>query len=127
MKLVIKIFGGLLILIGAWILFDPEIIFSFAEDNLEKPSFYIAAIVARLVLGVILIISASQSKYPTIIKVLGFLSIIAALTFLIIGRESFQGFISSLLPFSKSYGLIGGLLSMAFGGFLIYAFQGRNK
>jgi hypothetical protein len=42
------------------------------------------------------------------------------------GQESFQDFITSLIPDVKPFAPVSGLLSIAFGGFLIYAFL-RNK
>ena len=127
MKLIILLLGILLILSGVSLLFAPEIIFEFLEKNKENLSLYISAIVVRLVLGILLIKSANESKYPVIIKILGFLFIIIAVIFIFIGRESFQDLISSLLPVFKPYGRIGGLASMAFGSFLIYAFSAQKN
>ncbi len=80
----------------------------------------------RLVLGILFIVAAKESKYPVVIKIFGYLFIIAAIIFIFMGQGSFQDFITSLIPDVKPFTPVSGLLSIAFGGFLIYAFS-RNK
>lgn len=107
-------------------LINPEIIFGWLEDNMESTSLYIAAIVVRLVVGILFIIAAKESKYPGVIKFMGYLALIAAVIFIFIGQESFQDFFSALIPEIKPYASLTGLIDMAIGGFLIYAFS-TNK
>ena len=126
MKLIINLFGILMLLIGISLLIKPEIILGWIEINMETTSLYISAIVVRLVFGILFIIAARESKYPAVIKFLGYLFIIAAIIFIFIGQERFQDFISLFFPSVKPYAPISGLLAIAFGGFLIYAFS-RNK
>ena len=115
-----------MILSSISLLIKPDIIFSWLENNMEKTSLYIAAIVMRLVFGILFIVAARESKYPGIIKFFGYLGIIAAITFIFIGQESFQDFITALIPDVKPFTPLGCLLGIAFGSFLIYAFS-RNK
>ena len=126
MKLIIKLFGILMLLSGISLLIKPEIIFGWIENKMENTSLYIFAIVVRLVLGILFIVAARESKYPGVIKFLGYLFIIAAIIFIFMGQESFQDFITTLIPDVKPFAPVSGLLSIAFGGFLIYAFS-RNK
>ena len=115
-----------MLLLGVSLIIKPEFIFGWIENNMENTSLYISAIVMRLVLGIIFIVAAGESKYPGVIKFFGYLLIIAAIIFIFIGQESFQNFITSLIPNVKPFAPLGGLLIIAFGGFLIYAFS-RNK
>jgi hypothetical protein len=126
MTLIIKLFGILLLLSGLSLLINPEIILGWIENNMGNTSLYISAIVVRLVFGILFIVAARESKYPGVIKFFGYLFIIAAIIFIFIGQESFQDFITSLIPDVKPFAPVSGLLSIAFGGFLIYAFS-RNK
>ena len=126
MKLIIKVFGMLLLLAGILLLTNPEIIIGWIEENMENTSLYISAIVVRLAFGILFIAAARESKYPGVIKFFGYLFMIAAIIFIFIGQESFQNFITSIIPVVKPYAPLSGLLSIAFGGFLIYAFS-RNK
>jgi len=125
MKLIIKLFGIFLLLSGMSLLINPQIIIGWIEENMESTSLYISAIVVRLVFGILFIVAARESKYPGVIKFFGYLFIIAAIIFIFISQGSFQDFITSLIPDVKPFAPVSGLLSIAFGGFLIYAFS-RN-
>jgi hypothetical protein len=118
----IIIFGILLLLSGIVILINPEIIFGYLRKNLDKPMMQILAVVIRLVLGAFMILVSNISRFPVTIEVLGWISIGAALVLGIIGREYFNSLMTWALSLSKSLGRLGGIVAMAFGAFLIYAF-----
>ncbi len=126
MKTIIQIFGAFLILAGITLLIDPSIVFNYIEGNSESTWLYATAIVMRLILGTVLILSANASNFPMVFKVLGIVTIIAALTFLLMGHASFQELMASILPFFKPYGRLASLASFVLGGFLIYAFMDRK-
>lgn len=126
MKLIIRLFGILLLFAGISLIFKPEIIFDWISNNAESTPIYIFAIVVRLTFGILFIAVSKESKYPGIIKFLGFLFIIAAIIFIFMGQESFQNLISSVISTFKPFARVSGLISIAFGSFLIYAFP-RNK
>ncbi|WP_321296544.1 hypothetical protein [Marinifilum fragile] len=126
MKPCIKIFGILLILVGISLLFAPEIIFGFLESNKGTFWVYWLAIVVRLVLGAILILSAKESKHPLAVKIIGGMFVLAALIFLFMGQQNFQEFIATVLAVFNPYIPLVGMVSIAFGSFFIYAFSGRR-
>lgn len=126
MKPCIKIFGILLILVGILLLFTPEIIFGFLESNKGTFWVYWLAIVVRLVLGAILILSAKESKHPLAVKIIGGMFVLAALIFLFMGQQNFQEFIATVLAVFNPYIPLVGMVSIAFGSFFIYAFSGRR-
>ena len=126
MKLIIKLFGILMLFAGISLLINPEFIIGWIEENIENISLYISAIVVRLVFGILFLAAARESKYPGVIKIFGYVFIIAAIVLFLIGQESFQNFINLVIPEVKPFARITGLLSIAFGGFLLYAFI-RNK
>ena len=68
------------------------------------------------------ILYADKSQFPVIITVLGWLSVAAAMTFVIIGRQKFLALMNWAFSFLKPYGRVGGIFAAAFGGFLVYAF-----
>ncbi|MGB5665493.1 MAG: hypothetical protein WBM53_01505 [Maribacter sp.] len=127
MKVAVKLFGILMLLLGLSLLIKPEIIIGYIENNMENTSLYITAIVVRLVFGILFIIAAQESRYTGVIKFLGYLFILAAIILVFVGQENFEHFISSLIPHVEPYGRLGGLLAIAFGGFLIYAFSGNKE
>ncbi len=122
MSVVIIIFGVIILLAGVVIIINPEIVFGFLSRYLEKLELQILAIVVRLVLGALLIYLADVSRFPLVIEVIGWLLIIAAITFTAIGRNSFKRLMSWAMSFLKTYGRIGGFIAVCFGGFLVYAF-----
>lgn len=126
MKLVIKLFTILLLLAGISLLITPEFIIDWIEANTENTSLYISAIVVRFIFGVLFIVAAKESAYPMVIKIFGYMFIIAAIVFLLMGQESFQHLMTSLIPRFKPFAPVSGILSIAFGGFLIYAFSKKK-
>jgi hypothetical protein len=122
MTFIIIFFGIMTFVAGAVIVVNPDIIFGLLRNNLQKISLQVIAIGIRVVMGVLLIQYAGASKFPTAIEIIGWVSIIAAATFLVIGRRRFQGLMSRALSLSKPYGRAGGFVAMIFGGFLIHAF-----
>lgn len=118
----IIIFGLATFMTGIIILINPEFVFTPLRNNIEKPSLHLAAIAVRLIIGVLLIQHAVASKFPLIIEIIGWLSIAAALTFSIIGRQRFIRLMRWAFSFLQPYGRVGGLFAALFGGFLVYAF-----
>ncbi|ODB93647.1 hypothetical protein A3194_02890 [Candidatus Thiodiazotropha endoloripes] len=118
----IIIFGALILIAGLIILISPEIILDYIKNNQDKPWLHILAVTVRLILGIVLISQAAQSKYPLIIEILGWLSIVAAVVLTVVGRKGFHRLMAWALSIAKSYGRVGGLIATAFGLFLIHAF-----
>ena len=127
MKLFINFFGTLMILSGISLLINPEIIFGWIEANMRNYSIYISAIIIRLVFGVLFIIVARKSKYPSVATFLGYVFIIAAIIFVFLGQENFQHLITSLIPNVRPYAPVSGLFSIVFGGFIVYAFSSSKE
>ena len=122
MTVLIIIFGALTLLAGIVIVINPEVIFGFLRNNLEKLAVHILAVVVRLVIGALLIYQSGISKFPFVIEVIGWLSIVAAIIIAVMGRHNFNRLMSWALSLSKPLGHVGGVLAVAFGAFLIYAF-----
>ena len=122
MTLLIIIFGALTLLAGIVIVINPEVIFGFLRRNLDKLELHVLAVVVRLVLGVLLIYQSNVSKFPFVIEIIGWLSIVAAIVLAVMGRRYFNRLMSWALSFVKASGRVGGVLAMAFGAFLIYSF-----
>ena len=122
MTVVIIIFGALTLLAGIVIVINPEVIFGFLRKNLDKVALHILAVVVRIVLGLLLVYQSSISKFPLVIQIIGWLSIVAAIFLAVMGRRNFNRLMSWALSLSKPFGRVGGILAVAFGAFLIYAF-----
>lgn len=122
MTVFIIIFGTLTCLAGIVIFVNPEIVFGFLRKHSDRIELQILAIAIRLVLGAFLIYQSGASKYPFAIEIIGWLSIVAALFFSVIGRNNFCRLMAWALSFVKTLGRVGGIIASAFGAFLVYAF-----
>ena len=131
MKFIIIIIGAIILLLGISILVDSQWIFDFFENNKNNQALYIIGILIRTVVGVLLLLSANESRHPFVINLLGFFSLLAALILTIsliyFGQESVQEFFTSVISEYKSYMPASGVFSVSIGGFLIYAFWGKPK
>jgi hypothetical protein len=121
MNYIIILFGTAIIVAGIIILINPETVFGLMRRKSESLGLHILAVVVRIILGVALILYAAESKYPTAISILGWISIVAASVLGIMGRANFRRLMSWALSLAPSFGRIGGLLAIFFGGFLIHA------
>ena len=122
MELLIIIFGALTLLAGIVIIINPEIMFGYLRNNLDKPALHIVASSIRLVLGTILIYNADVSRFPVIIEILGWFSILAAVVIIIMGRPNFTKLMVKAFSLVKTFGRFAGVVAFTFGAFLIYAF-----
>lgn len=121
MNYIIILFGIATIVAGIIIVVNPATVFGLLRRKLESLGLHILAVVVRIILGAALIICAAESKYPTAILILGWISIVAAAVLGIIGRPNFKRLMSWALNVAPSFGRLGGLLAILFGGFLIHA------
>jgi len=121
MNYIIMLFGTATIVAGIIIVINPESVFGLMRRKLESLGLHILAVVVRIIIGVALIICAVESKYPTAILVLGWISIVAASVLGIMGRTHFRRLMSWALSLKPSFGRIGGFFAILFGGFLIHA------
>lgn len=127
MKFILIFLGILMVMAGVGTLINPEIITDTFTDNSVDSSLYIGVIAFRLTFGFLLVWTAELSKYPKVIKIFGYLAIIAALIFILIGHDGFQNFMSEIIPVFTAQSQTAGLLSIVFGGFLIYAYSGNKE
>ena len=122
MTLFIIIFGALICLAGLVLLVNPEIVFGLFRNKSDKVGLHVLAVVVRLVLGAFLVIQAGVSKFPHVIEFIGWLSIVAAIVLAVIGRNNFRSLMAWALSKAKTWGRPSGLLALALGAFLVYAF-----
>lgn len=122
MTALITLFVIFLVLAGVSLILKPQIIFRVLTNNRDNIWLYAGAIVTRLVLGALLVYFASISKYPTIMFAIGWIVFAAAVVFAVIGQNRFRRLMSWVLSVFGPYGRVGGIGSVCFGMFLLYAF-----
>ena len=87
----------------------------------HAPRMRLVAVSVRLVLGIVLILAAGQSKYPLLLEILGWLSLAGALVLAALPWNSFIRLINWILDRFDRFAWLGGLASIGFGLFLVHA------
>ena len=107
--------------LAAWGIFAPDKLKSSVTSAMDKYWGIYVAVVFRLALGLALIVVAPASRYPVVFRVLGLLTIIAAIVVALMGRERIQRFLKWFSErFSAPIVRLWLLFGMAFAGFLVY-------
>ena len=122
MTVLIMLFGVMIVVAGAILTSGPDILLNFLDSHKDEMWLYAAAIVVRIVLGLLLVSQAALSRYPLIIEILGGVSLAAALVIFLMGRRGLRRLIGWILSYGKPYSRFGGVVSVVFGAFLIYAY-----
>ena len=119
MKILITLFGVLICLAGLTILILPEKFKNFMNRWTGQPRFLFAVII-RVVLGAILLSEAANLKFPLAMKIIGAISILAAVVLLLVGQERMDRFIDWWMKQSENVFRVASVLAFALGTFLIY-------
>jgi len=121
MNYLVILFGAATMVAGVVIVISPESIFGLIQRHYASLGMHVLAVAGRVILGVALILCATESKYPTVIQVLGWITLLAALAMGIMGRSKFKRLIAWALGIPSIFRRMGGLLAAFFGAFLIHA------
>ena len=121
MNYIILLFGAATLVAGIIIVISPEPIFGLLRRKSDSLGMHMLAVVMRIFIGAALILYAAESRYPTVILILGWVSVAAAIVLGAIGRMNFKRLMSRALGLVPTFGRIAGLIAMLFGGFLIHA------
>lgn len=122
MTISILIFSGMILVAGFLLLINPAIVFGFLQRNIENSATHLIAVVVRLVIGMLLIVQSGTSRFPSIIEALGWVFVVAAFSLAVIGKVKFRRMMSWVLINLKSFGRVAGIISIGFGGYLLFAF-----
>ena len=122
MTITITLFCVLILLAGIFLLINPKPLFDFLGSSINKTYVYFSAVVVRLLFGALLIATASQTKFPVAVQILGWLTVAVAVGLLVMGNSNFKRLLSWVLSRFAPYARISGIAAMLFGGFLIYAY-----
>lgn len=123
MVILILIFGVFFTVAGVLLMINPRMIFAWLSNNVDNLVVHVIAVIVRLVLGYLLIRQAPISRFPAVIEVLGWIFVLAALSLAVLGRVRFQRLLSWVLERFAEFGRVAGIVSILFGGFLVYAFS----
>ncbi|MDB4324785.1 hypothetical protein N9971_00410 [bacterium] len=118
--------GGVFILLGLWVLILPDQVVSIVDWE-SRQGVYVAAAM-RIVTGLILLLSASATRYPKGLRIFGVLILLAGLGLLFIPVETWSGLIRWwLVENLVIYRVCGGFVGMLVGIFLVHAALPRRS
>ena len=119
-EVIIILFGAATCIVCALGVYAPNRLIEAVISIWRKPWGIYAAVIVRLLLGALLIFVAPHARYPAVFKVLGWLSIIAAILIPSLGRALFDRIITWFTALPSSIVRFWLLFGIAFGGFLIF-------
>jgi len=122
MSIVIIGFGVLIMFAGAAMIASPANVGPTLRGIADQPGTHIAAVLVRLILGAVLILFADASKFPVVIRFLGWVAVIAAIVLTLIGRRRFIALMNWAVTLIDPYLRLAGTIAAIFGAFLAYAF-----
>ncbi len=119
MKILITLFGVLICLAGLAILLFP-VQFRNAMNKWTGQPRFLFAVIIRVLFGALLLSEAANLRFPLAMKIIGAISILAAVVLLLIGQERMDRFINWWMKQSDNLLRVSSVLAIAFGAFLIY-------
>ncbi len=119
MKTLIVLFGIMICLVGLAILIFP-VQFRNAMNKWTGQPRFLFAVIVRVLFGALLLSEAANLKFPLAMKIIGAISILAAVVLLLIGQERMDRFIDWWMRMTDNVLRVWSIFAFAFGAFLIY-------
>jgi len=119
-EVIIFLFGVATCIVCALGIYAPNRLIEALMSIWGKPWGIYVAVIVRLLLGALLIFAAPDARFPVVFKVLGWLSIIAAILIPLLGRTLLDRIINWFTALPSLLVRFWLLFGIAFGGFLIY-------
>jgi hypothetical protein len=121
MQISIILLGLLITVMGAVLMLSPARLTQFMLGHSGDPWFHILAAAVRIVLGVILILYADETRFSTALTVLGWIALLAGVTIALTPPSRFQKMVAWAFDRFGRYLRIAALGAVVFGLFLVYA------
>ena len=93
MTLIIAFFGLLIAGLSVWGFVTPRRMIDYVLTQWNKPSGIYLAVGIRVVLGILFILAAPDTRWPIVFEVLGWIMLVAAVLIPIVGKERLTRFI----------------------------------
>ena len=119
MKIVITLVGVLICLAGLLILVSPQR-FRNAMNNFAGQPRFLFAVIARIVIGAILLLEAPNLKFTFAMQIIGGISILAAIALLLMGQGRMDRMIDWFMRLTDDVFRLTSVTALIFGAFLVY-------
>lgn len=120
-EVTLLVFGAVICGLSVWGMIAPPRLLQFVDSAMGRPQGFYGAVLARLILGVVLLITAADSRFPLAFEVLGWVAIVAAIGLAITGWKRLRAFLGWFLRCPAVFVRLWLAAGAAFGGFLIYS------
>jgi multisubunit Na+/H+ antiporter MnhG subunit len=120
MSEVLVVFGLLMVLLGLFAVVRPTQLLRMARRVTVGTGLRFIAFLIRSMLGVFLILVAPSTDFPLAMKVIGSLLIVTGVAVLLVGNSGVQRLLDWALRLGPSFIIVGGIVGILFGAFLIY-------
>ncbi|MCC5879786.1 MAG: hypothetical protein JJU03_07825 [Idiomarina sp.] len=121
MHFIVLLFAIFLVIIGAIMLGRPKVILTVLSRYSESMALHVLAVVVRLLLGGVLLLAASGSRFPATLEVIGWISIVAGLVVAVMGHRRFVKLMEWGMSVLPKYSSVIGMIAILLGVFLGYA------
>ncbi len=119
-QIVVLVLGIAVCVLCAWGIYAPVRLVKLVNEVVSQDWGIYATVIVRLLLGLALIITASDSRFPLIFQGIGWIVIVAAVVLVLVGRERSRKFVAWFEQFSQATVRLWLLFGITFGVFLIF-------
>jgi hypothetical protein len=123
-EIIVVLFGVLILALSVWGIGAPSRLMQFVHKVMERDAGIHAAILVRVILGLALLVAATDSRFPVTFRVFGWVAIIAAAGIAVIGKARLRGFVARFYRLNPGFVRAWLLVGIVFGGFLVYGSVG---
>ena len=117
---VVALFGITIILLGVLGLIRPGNLMRLVLGTWQSQKGFYFSIGIRVVFGIVLLLAASQSRFPDAFRILGIISLVAAMAAPFLGFDRLQRFVQWWAKRPSGFVRGWSLMAAAFGVFLCY-------
>jgi len=121
MKLIIILFGLLIVLMAGILVVRPAALSGFILEHVGKRWFQALAAISRLLLGVALILQSEASRYPLTLFALGWVAVVAGIGLALVPPAWFRSLVHRAFDRFGRYVRLVALAALIFGAFLVHA------
>ncbi|HIG41973.1 MAG: hypothetical protein ABGY96_11235 [bacterium] len=123
MAYLIVFVGAVFMALGLFITIRPDVSFELIRKYAMSMQFKVINVLLGLMIGILFISFAEESKYPAVFTIIGMIAIVKGMVRGLIGLSDFQDLVSWYLKAIRPFARAMGLLVVGFGGFIIHAAQ----
>ena len=120
MTQLVALFGVLIALLGATGLISPSTLLGMVESVWRTRRGLYGVVALRFCIGVVLVVAAPECRHPVALRVLGGISIVAAMLVPVIGLARVRALVNWWAARPPLFIRAWAVVAIAFGGFLIH-------